>query len=273
MPDRFSLKQVGSPACRLSEEEQAGLFKAVRKGLEARARLQRPGLLPLKKAELQTLVQAGREAEARLVRMHLGLVRKVAFRYIHLGESFEDLMQAGLVGLLLAIRRFNPDHGAAFPSFAYRCIQSAILKFVQDGALVRLPRYLHFRRIQIQKVREQWGEAWETLSPEDKAALLGLSSEQVQNAESSLYPIYSLDDAYDGEHELWIERVSGGESPEETLLRCSEDEQRQKLIQAVRESLKELPERERVVAEGLHRPTSGKALYSSTPADGPSPAG
>lgn len=78
----------------------------------------------------------------RLVRLNMGLVRKVAHRLAHqCAEPYEDLEQCGYLGLITAIERFDPAQGYAFSSFAVPYIRGEILHFLRDRAnTVRIPR-------------------------------------------------------------------------------------------------------------------------------------
>ncbi|NCJ05322.1 sigma-70 family RNA polymerase sigma factor [Synechococcales cyanobacterium C] len=78
----------------------------------------------------------------RLVKLNMGLVRKVAHRLAHqCAEPFEDLEQCGYLGLITAIERFDPAQGYAFSSFAVPYIRGEILHFLRDRANpVRIPR-------------------------------------------------------------------------------------------------------------------------------------
>jgi RNA polymerase sigma-B factor len=78
----------------------------------------------------------------RLVKLNLGLVRKVAHRLAHqCAEPYEDLEQCGAMGLITAIERFDPSQGYAFSSFAVPYIRGEILHFLRDRAnTVRIPR-------------------------------------------------------------------------------------------------------------------------------------
>ncbi len=78
----------------------------------------------------------------RLVRLNMGLVRKVAHRLAkQCAEPYEDLEQCGCIGLITAIERFDPSQGFAFSSFAVPYIRGEILHFLRDRAnSVRIPR-------------------------------------------------------------------------------------------------------------------------------------
>lgn len=82
-----------------------------------------------------------REARDRLCEANVGLVRHIAARYrnrYRYGQDFEDLVQAGNMGLVDAIRKFDPDKGA-FSSYAALWIRARIHERVrEDFRLVKI---------------------------------------------------------------------------------------------------------------------------------------
>src|SRR5262245_13172519 len=54
----------------------------------------------------------------QLITMHLPLVRFLARRYANRGEPMDDLVQAGCIGLVKAVDRFEPDRGLEFSTYA-----------------------------------------------------------------------------------------------------------------------------------------------------------
>jgi RNA polymerase sigma-B factor len=97
-------------------------------------------------AELPTLDPSSaryRDIRDELVTAHLPLVRYLARRFAGRGESADDLMQIGTVGLLQAIDRFEPDRGLEFSTFATPNIAGEIKRHFRDrGWMVRVPRRL-----------------------------------------------------------------------------------------------------------------------------------
>ena len=76
----------------------------------------------------------------RLIRANLRFVISVARRYRHKGLSFLDLIQEGNVGLIIAARKFDPEHGVKFISYAVWWIRRAILSAIaKQGRPVRVP--------------------------------------------------------------------------------------------------------------------------------------
>jgi len=77
-----------------------------------------------------------------LVESNQSFVVRIAHEYRHRGLPFEDLLNEGNVGLLQAARRFNPDRGVKFITYAVWWIRKTILKAISEhGRLVRIPEY------------------------------------------------------------------------------------------------------------------------------------
>jgi RNA polymerase sigma-B factor len=80
---------------------------------------------------------------AKLVTGHLPVVRHIARRFAGRGEPTDDLEQAGTVGLLNAVDRFEPDRGVDFLSYAVPTITGEIRRHFRDRTwAMRVPRRL-----------------------------------------------------------------------------------------------------------------------------------
>jgi RNA polymerase sigma-B factor len=66
----------------------------------------------------------------RLITAHLPLVRSVARRYLGRGESLEDLVQVGSIGLIKSSKRFDRSRGVAFATFATPAIEGEIRRYL-----------------------------------------------------------------------------------------------------------------------------------------------
>ncbi|RAS86590.1 RNA polymerase sigma factor SigB [Priestia endophytica] len=81
------------------------------------------------------------DAQDRLVIQYKGLVESIARRYSKGGNIHEDISQVGMLGLLGAIRRFDPSYERSFESFAVPTIVGEIKRFLRDKTWsVHVPR-------------------------------------------------------------------------------------------------------------------------------------
>ena len=100
-----------------------------------------PLLTPEQEIAIARLVQAGdEEAMQELVKRNLRFVISVAKKYQNRGLALVDLIGEGNVGLMTAARKFDPDHGVKFISYAVWWIRQAILAAIaRHGRTVRVP--------------------------------------------------------------------------------------------------------------------------------------
>jgi len=138
-----------SPTAPLAVDERT-LFIAAQAGNAARTRLNRDSAMPpAERRRLEAVIQRGNEATTRLVEAHRGLVIDVARRYaeaLHGAMGVEDLVQEGLIGLLTAIDRFDPDRGHRFATYATWWVRQAIGRALDNGSrTIRLPVHANDR--------------------------------------------------------------------------------------------------------------------------------
>ncbi len=96
---------------------------------------------PEMEKELGALAQKGdQDAIQQLARANLRFVISVAKKYQNRGVSLTDLIQEGNVGLVTAARKFDPEQGVKFISYAVWWIRQAILAaLANQGRPVRVP--------------------------------------------------------------------------------------------------------------------------------------
>ena len=92
-------------------------------------------LSQLNDEELWRLTVSGdARAEEELIERYTRLVRICARPYFLAGGDSEDLTQEGLMGLLNAMRSYEPDSGTPFRPFAEVCIRNRILEAVRSAS-------------------------------------------------------------------------------------------------------------------------------------------
>jgi len=192
----------------------------------------------------------GSEAEEELVRQHLPLVRTVVGRLamnLPAHIDIEDLYSFGLVGLLNAVRNFEPDGGSSFESYARVRIRGTV--FDELRRLDWVPRSVHSKARKVQAVMQQLEQALGELpSDEAMARALKLSLSEYHDLLDEIRPatfvcldsVSNEEDEGDrgGRHEIIADN---------SQLDPSDCAARQEDIELIAERISRLPEMQRKV--------------------------
>jgi RNA polymerase sigma-B factor len=185
------------------------------------------------------------DAREELVHRYLPLARRLARRYAHGREPFEDLSQVAGVGLVKAIDRFDPEVGMSFSAYAIPTILGELKRHFRDaGWALHVPQRVQTRVLQLERatdeLRRQLGRS---PSPAEVSEATGASVADVLEAAeaSSALEAVSLESgpAFAGE--------DGGDSYRERL---GSDDEHYDLIEyeaSLEPVLKALPPRERLI--------------------------
>jgi RNA polymerase sigma-B factor len=174
-----------------------------------------------------------------LVTGYLPVVQHIARRFAGRGEPVDDLEQAGTVGLLNAVDRFEPDRGVDFLSYAVPTVTGEIRRHFRDRTwAMRVPRRLKDLQSAINSaigpLSQELGRA---PRPSEIAHRLGLSTDEVVEGldAQQAYRSTSLD-----------ELVAGADtSLTDTLGEADAELEKVEYRQTLAPLLDELPERER----------------------------
>ena len=138
-----------------------------------------------------------REAAEQLVTANLRLVIKIAFQYHRQWANVLDLIQEGNVGLVEALKRYDPYREIRFSSYAQYWIRAMILRFLLDNfRLVRLGSTRAGRKLffQLQKERDRLIELGIEPSTRLLAERLGVAETEVNAVDQHMRaPALSLD--------------------------------------------------------------------------------
>jgi RNA polymerase sigma-B factor len=125
-----------------------------------------------------------RVARERLVETHLPLVQSVARRFAGRGESFDDLVQVGAIGLVKAGNRFDASRGVAFAAFAAPVIEGEIRRHLRDrSSPLRIPRGMQQASSELRRQRGELSAAiGHSPSTSELAAALDIDEAQIERA-------------------------------------------------------------------------------------------
>jgi RNA polymerase sigma-B factor len=136
-------------------------------------------------------------AREEVIERFLPLARRLASRYLHGGEPYEDLVQVACVGLVKAVDRYDPSRGNRFVGYAIPTMLGELKRHFRDkGWSMRVPRATQELAL---KVSEATGALPAKLGrsprPRDIAEATGASLEEVLEAMevATAYEALSLD--------------------------------------------------------------------------------
>ena len=178
-------------------------------------------ITPEKEKELGARAQKGdEEAVQELARANLRFVISVAKKYQNRGVSLTDLIQEGNVGLVTAARKFDPEQGVKFISYAVWWIRQAILAALANhGRSVRVPlnRASDLARIFREKERLKQ-ELGREPTPEELSKATDLTPELVESLQTLNAAEIRLDAPIgDSEDSQLVERFITEEAAEPEL--------------------------------------------------------
>ncbi|GJM55532.1 hypothetical protein ATOP_11870 [Granulimonas faecalis] len=145
------------------------------------------------------------DAREQLIVSHLNLVRFLASKFKNRGESLDDLIQVGTIGLIKAIDRFEPERGLEFTTYATPTIMGEIKRHFRDkGWSVRVPRRLQELSAKVnQATDELTKDLQRSPSVDEIAASLGVTVDEVLEAmeSSSAYSSVPLEGGGSGDQD------------------------------------------------------------------------
>jgi Sigma-70 region 2/Sigma-70 factor, region 1.2 len=132
-PVRDYLKQIGKVPG-LTIEQEAELAQRIEAGLAAERKLaeETDRLPPGERIDLEWVAEVGTRARNHLLEANLRLVVALAGRFTGRGMPFLDLIQAGNLGLIRAVEKFDYTKGYRFSTYATWWIRQAMTKALAD---------------------------------------------------------------------------------------------------------------------------------------------
>jgi RNA polymerase sporulation-specific sigma factor len=145
---------------------------------------------------------AAMRACEELLELNRGLVRGAAVRFRDRGIEQEDLIQIGTIGLLKAIKSFDPERGTCFSTYAVPMIFGEIRRTLRDDGPIKVGRY--YKKLGVELVRARndiMGREGREPHVRELAQIVGVSPEDAAAALDAMVPPSSLSDAVYGEED------------------------------------------------------------------------
>lgn len=197
-----------------------------------------------------------RDAAHQLVTSHLRLVAKIAMGYRGYGLPIGEVISEGNVGLMQAVKRFEPDKGFRLATYAMWWIKAAIQEYIlRSWSLVKMGTTANQKRLffNLRKAKSQLQALGDgDLKPDQVTSIatkLGVTEEDVVSMNRRLSGDASLNsplrsDSESGEWQDWL--VDDRDSQETVMAESEELDQRRAML---KRALGVLNERERRIFE------------------------
>lgn len=135
---------------------------------------------------------------------YVGLVRSITSKY-GFRSDYDDLFQAGMLGLQTALQKYDSSKETDFTDYAYLWIKGEVLKAVNNDYQVHIPSDIYKLSKDIKETREYLSQnLGREPTTSEIAYFLGLSEEKVVSVMNAIKSPYSLDNNYlDDDYNLY----------------------------------------------------------------------
>ncbi len=125
------------------------------------------------------------EVVKQLVDENMGLIGNEVKHYLngHHDLSYKDLLQEGVLGAVIAARRFDAERGYKFFTYAAYYVRMQVMKAIKaNGAMIRLPGHIHQNNSIIQQCEKEIGEKATAKEIQEKSGLAISTIENTKRA-------------------------------------------------------------------------------------------
>ncbi|MDP6146034.1 MAG: RNA polymerase sigma factor RpoD/SigA [Acidimicrobiales bacterium] len=189
------------------------------------------------------IVTYGKASKEEMINRNQGLVRKLASTHINQIVPLDDLTQAGNIGLIRAVEKFDPLLGNKFSTYARNWIKQTINRYVDEQHTIKVPEYLRNKIARIKKVQNEilqaTGEEASLAQIADEAEMTEAEVEQLLSIKQDAVSLNKAIGEGDSELEDLIQDKQGPSPEEEADKAMVKD--------SLRRALNELSEAEREV--------------------------
>ncbi len=181
------------------------------------------------------------EAAHKLVSSHLKLVVKIAIKYKNYGLPIPELVSEGNIGLMQAVKKYDPDLGFRLSTYAMWWIKASIQEYVlRSWSLVKIgttsaQKKLFFSLSKIKhRITNTYARAINDQDYQEMATELGVSVKEVVEMDQRMFPDVSLNRPanFDDDSVEAIEFLPEQKPNQEISLLQKQDIQNKKLILA-----------------------------------------
>ena len=144
--------------------------------------------------DVNFILEAGKDKEKLgiLVEQNSGLVWSIVKRFLGRGYEAEDLFQIGSIGLIKAIKNFNPEYEVKLSTYAVTYILGEIKRFIRDDGIIKVSRSIKDLCVKIKDIENRKMKEGENVTVEEIAKELKVDKEEIILALDSTKQVESI---------------------------------------------------------------------------------
>ena len=182
--------------------------------------------------------QNDKEELGKIVENNSGLVWSIVKRFKGRGYETEDLYQIGTIGLIKAIKNFNPEYNVKLSTYAVTYIIGEIKKFIRDDGIIKVSRSIKELCMKIKDVENKAIKEGKNITIEELSKELNVDKEEVVLAIDSMKQVDSIYEENSDNNKLAIiDKIASEKDETDTMV--------YKIL--IKESLKKMTSRDRQI--------------------------
>lgn len=155
-----------------------------------------------------------------LVQQNSGLVWSIVKRFLKRGYEAEDLYQIGSIGLIKAIKNFNPEYEVKLSTYAVTYILGEIKRFIRDDGIIKVSRSIKELCVKIKDIENRKIKEGKNVTIEEIAKELKVDKEEIILALDSMKQIESIfvESNDDKNNTTLLDKLSNDKNEEEEVV-------------------------------------------------------
>ena len=163
--------------------------------------------------------QNDKEELGKIVENNSGLVWSIVKRFKGRGYENEDLYQIGTIGLIKAIKNFNPEYNVKLSTYAVTYIIGEIKKFIRDDGIIKVSRSIKELCMKVKDIENKAIKEGKNITIDEIAKELKVDKEEIVLAIDSTKQVDSIYEEKANDNKLAIiDKVSSNKDETETTL-------------------------------------------------------
>ena len=142
------------------------------------------------------------EERDSIILNNLGLVHSIAGRFTGRGIDYDDLYQAGCIGLIKAVDHFDSSRGYQFSTYAVPVIMGEVKRLFRDDGAIKVSRSLKEKALKARALRDKFiSQNSREPTVSELARVCGCNAEEISEVLNLMTPVMSLSAHFDDEEE------------------------------------------------------------------------